>query len=97
MGRRKNHSIPDELLSQLWEMTAYFWQVGAVVSGLFAALCVYSFFEVHAFGSNFSGKPMEIFLEKISWLMFLIPIICLFLSVLFGKRAYASYREQNGA
>lgn len=97
MGRRKKHSIPDELLDQLWEITAYFWQVGAVVSGLFAALCVYSFFEVHAFGSNFSGQPMDMIIEKIYWLLFLLPITCLLFSVLFGKRAYASYRERNGA
>ena len=96
MGRRHNKSILEELLSQLWDLTDCIWQFGAGVSVIFGFLSIKSFLWVRAIEQGFTGKPIEAMFEQFSWFLYLIPIICLLFSLLFGKRAYASYNEQSG-
>ncbi|MDP4537481.1 hypothetical protein Q3O60_14910 [Alkalimonas collagenimarina] len=92
MGRRRNKSIPEELLDQLWDLTGCIWQFGLGVSLFFVLLGIKSFLWIRGIEQNFTGKPIEAMFEQFSWLLYLIPIICLFFSYLFGKRSYASYR-----
>ena len=96
MGRRSNKSMFEEMLNQLWDLSACIWQVGGAIGVFFALLGIKSFLWVRGIEQNFTGKPIEAMFEQFSWLLYLIPIICLLFSFLFGKRAYASYREQSG-
>lgn len=96
MGRRSKNSIFEELLNQLWDLSAFIWQVGGAISLFCVLLSIKSFLWVRGVEQSFTGKPIEAMFEQFSWLLYLIPIICLLFSFLFGKRAYTSYREQSG-
>lgn len=95
MGRRHNKSILEELLSQLWDLTDCIWQFGAGVSVFFGFLSIKSFLWVQAIEQDFTGKPMAAMFEQFSWIFYLLPIICLLVSIFVGKRAYVAFHEQR--
>ncbi|MEH8196116.1 hypothetical protein [Aeromonas allosaccharophila] len=94
MGRR--NSILEKLLEQLWELTGYFWQVGVAITLLFAYLTYRAYNWISSVEQSSSGKPINAFFEQFYWLHYFIPLLPLFLTVVFGLKSYASYRKQKG-
>lgn len=94
MGRR--NSILEELLEQLWELTDYFWQAGVVITLLLAYLTYRTYNWISSVEQSSSGKPINAFFEQLNWLYYFIPLLFLFLTVVFGLKSYASYRKQKG-
>ncbi|MGS3143427.1 hypothetical protein ACB274_12655 [Aeromonas sanarellii] len=94
MGRR--NSILEELLEQLWELTGYFWQVGVAITLLLAYLTYRTYNWISSVEQSSSGKPINAFFEQLHWLYYFIPLLSLFLTVVFGLKSYASYRKQKG-
>lgn len=94
MGRR--NSRLEELLEQLWKLTGYFWQVGVAITLLLAYLTYRAYNWISSVEQSSSGKPINAFFEQFYWLYYFIPLLFLFLTVVFGLKSYASYRKQNG-
>ncbi|QXB28404.1 hypothetical protein I6L35_13960 [Aeromonas sp. FDAARGOS 1405] len=94
MGRR--NSILEELLEQLWELTGYFWQVGAAITLLLSYLTYRAYNWISNVEQSSFGKPINVFFEQLYWLYYFIPLLFLFLTVMFGLKSYASYRKQKG-
>lgn len=93
MGRK--HSILEGLLEQLWELTGYFWQVGVTISLLLAYLTYRAYNWISSVEQSTSSKPINAFFEQLYWFYYLIPLLFLFLTVVFGLKSYASYRKQK--
>ncbi|WP_335908653.1 hypothetical protein [Shewanella indica] len=94
MGRR--NSILEELLEQFWELTGSIWQVGVAITLVFAYLTYYSYNWISSVEQSTTGKPINVFFEQLYWLYYFIPLLCLCLTVAFGLKSYASYRNQKG-
>lgn len=83
-------------MSQFWDMTEYFWQVGAVITVVLLCGAAASAMWVINFEKGLNGSPINQIFQNLSWLFYLIPLIILGLSFLFGRWAYLSYLKQNG-
>lgn len=93
MGRR--NSILEKLLEQFWELTGYFWQVGVAITLLFAYLTYRTYSWISSVEKSTSDKPINAIFEQLYWLYYFIPLLFLFLTIVFGFKTYASYRKQK--
>ena len=94
MARR--NSIPEELVEQLFELTGYIWQVGTVVTLSLLFLSYKSYSWVDSIVADGEGRPIMAALEKLSWILYSLPAIILFIAVIFALKTYTTYRKQNG-
>ncbi|MBU2869184.1 hypothetical protein [Colwellia sp. E2M01] len=94
MARR--NSILEELVEQLFELTGYIWQVGTVVTLSLIFLSYKAYAWVDSIVADAEGRPIMAALEKLSWILYSIPAILLFVAVVFALKTYTTYRKQNG-
>ena len=96
MGRKRRESAFEILMSQFWDMTGCFWQVGALITVVLIIGAAASAFWVINFEHGLGDNPINQIFKSLSWLFYSIPIIILFISYLFGRWTYYSYLKQNG-
>lgn len=96
MGRKSKESALELLLSQFWDMTGYFWQVGAVITVILLCGAAASAVWVINFEQGLTDSPISQIFQNLSWLFYSIPLIILGISFLFGRWTYFSYLKQNG-
>mgnify|MGYP003627671174 CR=1 FL=1 len=92
MGRRSNNS--EKLLDMLFELTGGIWQVGLVISFLFAIATYISY--DWALNTVANSKPTHLtaMLEQISLFYYLIPLILFLFTLVFSFRTYRAYRKE---
>lgn len=96
MGRKSKESALELLFSQFWEMTEYFWQVGAVITVMLLCGAAASAVWVINFERSLTDSPINQIFQNLSWLFYLIPLVILGVTFLFGRWTYFSYLKQNG-
>jgi hypothetical protein len=93
MGRRS--STLEKLFEQIFEITGYFWQVGAVVTALLAFFTYKAAMWAHGL-SSLSSNHITAAFEYFSWLFYLLPVILGVITFLFFTKTLEAYQSSNG-
>lgn len=78
----------------LFEMTGYFWQVGAVVTALllFLSFNAYQWVDkLNAVGNTRTN--LAVLIESYGWILYLLPLIIVVFAFIFGIKTYDTYRN----
>lgn len=98
MGSRRyrRKSSFDELFDLLFELTVFVWQIGAVVSGvlLFLSYMTYAWAETWITAAEKSPMLSPI-ATNFGWSAYLLPLMFAVFAVLFGAKAYDTYRNEH--
>ena len=95
MGKRK--SVLDQFIEALFELTGYFWQVGAVVTVILSFLTYKSAvwaFEANTL-TNTDNQVTAALLNNIGWVYYLFPLTFLIFTILFGAKSISVYLRNN--
>lgn len=92
MGRRKRQSTTEDALELLFELTGFYWQIGAVASFMLLLLsfCTFTWIDeqyVKALSSPYLGQLAYSY----GWVIYLLPLIILGLAMMFCMKSYDSY------
>ncbi len=90
------NSITQKLTEGLFELTGYIWQVGAAASLLLALLSYMSFVLVTSIATKFAASPILAVLEKLSWVLYSIPLLFFLGAAMFAYKTYTVYRNGSG-
>jgi len=96
LGRRRRgrKSVLDDFFDMLYEMTGYFWQVGAVATALLLSLSFSTYQWVDNLNSAGNLRTnLTVLIENYGWILYLLPLIILVLAFIFGIKTYDSYRN----
>jgi TRAP-type C4-dicarboxylate transport system permease small subunit len=98
MGHRryKRKSSVDELFDVLFELTGFFWPVGAVVTGVLLFLSYMAYDWVETGITNAEKSPMLLQVAiNFGWMGYLLPLMLTILALLFGVKTYNAYRNEH--
>ncbi len=96
MGRKPKGSALEQLFTQFWDITEYFWPVVAVITVMLLCSAAASAVWVIDFEQGLSDNPINQIFQNLSWLFYSLPLIILGIAFLFGRWTFYSYLKQNG-
>lgn len=98
MGYRRHSkkSTIDELFDMLFDMTSYFWQVGAVVTILLLVFSYMAYEWVENLNSvGQSSRNLNILIESYGWALYSLPLVIVILAFIFGLKSYNTYQNNR--
>ncbi|MFT5758574.1 MAG: hypothetical protein ACI9LM_003320 [Alteromonadaceae bacterium] len=93
MGRRRANR--DGVMEVLFALVELNWKVGAFISFVSGLLTVKSFHWVMSKIESTETTIITALIERISFLLYLLPIMLLVLTIIFISSSYRAYRKEN--
>jgi len=93
MARRKNNS--SEFINMLFEITGYFWQVGAFISMLLWLLTGYLLNWGYGLHTKEHTTVITALFDKFSIIFYIPFILALFFAVVFSFKCYQTFKAQS--